>query len=249
MNDAAHRSLFLVALPRSMTSFIYHQVRRALDLREPIWTSDGEILNNDRFALYRGNTFDESEKYLTPSETPGKFGAALEFAEQVVQDHGFAYKDVVNPFVAAAYLRGREHAVLHIDRDPVAVALIMCRVGWFYPGRVARRKKRTIGAVLEGLLRAQRVSASIAPVSVRFDDLLDSEEALRAALQALYPSRPVPPIRYIDGPFTVRRARLLELRQSRGYAELQRLGDEISRELEQDDTAEISPGAGGGAKS
>ena len=41
-------SLFVVSLPRSLSSFLYVAAARAIGLAEPAWTSDGEILNRDR---------------------------------------------------------------------------------------------------------------------------------------------------------------------------------------------------------
>jgi hypothetical protein len=226
--DSDARSLFIVGLPRSMTSFIYHHARRALALREPAWTSDGEILNNDRFALYCGDTFDASEKYLWKDGTPRKFMAAVALAEQAVQTHGFIYKDVVNPFAIAAYLRTQDHPVLHIDRDPVEAAMVMSGMGWFYPARVAKRPDRSVEAVLEGLIRARQALCTVPRVTVRFADLLESEAPLRAALQQLYPNRTIPELRYIDGPFMARRSQLEALRRTPPYAELRGLQDALT---------------------
>lgn len=47
-------SLFVVSLPRSLSTLIYHAVRQSVGLEEPIWTSDGEIMNLDRFRADAG---------------------------------------------------------------------------------------------------------------------------------------------------------------------------------------------------
>src|SRR5581483_3769607 len=93
-------SLFVIALPRTMSSLVYHESRAALDLREPVWTSEGEVLNNDRFVMYGGPTVDSGVKYVTRGKkTRAQFDKIVEFLDQIVAPRGFAYKDVVNPFV------------------------------------------------------------------------------------------------------------------------------------------------------
>ena len=41
-------SLFVVSLPRSLSSLLYVAAARAIGLSQPAWTSDGETLNRDR---------------------------------------------------------------------------------------------------------------------------------------------------------------------------------------------------------
>ena len=52
--DFCPESLFVLSLPRSLSTLLYHAAREAMTLCEPAWTSDGEILNADRYALYQG---------------------------------------------------------------------------------------------------------------------------------------------------------------------------------------------------
>ena len=93
-------SLFVVSLPRSLSSVVYHASRLALGLEEPVWTSDGEILNNDRFALYGGPTHDAGVKYVPPGAAPGLFQQVLAFLDQVARREGFGPQAAFSPRAA-----------------------------------------------------------------------------------------------------------------------------------------------------
>jgi hypothetical protein len=74
--------------------------------------------------------------------------------------------------------------------------------------------------VLRGLLRAERVLDAMPGVSVAFDDLVRDEEALRGALQRLYPDAAIAPLRYQDDAFRRERTQGLRRRDSRAFAKL-----------------------------
>ena len=59
-------SLFVVSLPRSLSTVTYHAARRALGLAEPTWTTDGEILNLRRFAHLEQEGTVEADHRLSP---------------------------------------------------------------------------------------------------------------------------------------------------------------------------------------
>ena len=58
------KTLFIISLPRSLSSLVFEVARLSLDLIEPSWTSHGEIMNNDRYIHYTGKSYDESLKYI-----------------------------------------------------------------------------------------------------------------------------------------------------------------------------------------
>src|SRR5437763_607414 len=66
-------SLFLVSLPRSLSGIIYHAIRRSVRLNAPAWTTDGEVLNLDRFALLPLPHESMGLKFITPALEPKKF--------------------------------------------------------------------------------------------------------------------------------------------------------------------------------
>ena len=98
------QSLFIVSLPRSMSSFIFQVAQHSLGFKQPIWTSDGEILNNDRFATYKGEGYDESVKFTHPERDPDTFAKLTAFLNEATVAQNFIYKDVIQPFVLANWL-------------------------------------------------------------------------------------------------------------------------------------------------
>lgn len=205
------RSLFVVALPRSLSTEVHHQAALALGLHTPRWTSAGEILNGDRLAFLDPRTEGENPKF-TPPEAGYAFEQLTEFLDDTVCPQGRAYKDVTQPFVTAGWLPGRGLAVLHVRREPAEVARAMQRVGWWYPGNAAPPVGEPHERLLRGLARAQAALEAIPAEVVEFSALLESPEPLRAALQRLYPAREIPPLDYIDEGFRLRRRRWYEER-------------------------------------
>jgi hypothetical protein len=124
-------------LPRSLSSLLYHAARRALALREPEWTTDGEVLNVRRFALLVEEGTVEGVKYVERQRDGRRFDQLLGFLDQVTRARGFAYKDVIQPYVVAEWLAGGRARVLHLDRPVPDVAYAMQERGWLYPARWA----------------------------------------------------------------------------------------------------------------
>lgn len=213
------RSLFVIALPRSLSTLVYEQCCAALDLRSPGWTSAGEILNGDRVAISAERPSGENPK-LTPPESRYASERLGEFLDDVVAPTGRAYKDVVQPFVVARWLAGRDLAVLRIRRSLADVAWSMQRAGWWYPEQVATAGEDRLDRLLSGLLRASRALDAVPAEVVELEDLLRSEEPLRAALRRLYPGRDVPPLSYIDDGFRLRSRKMLADRQDPLWLEL-----------------------------
>ncbi|HEX4495777.1 MAG TPA: hypothetical protein VIE43_08930 [Thermoanaerobaculia bacterium] len=213
-------SLFIVALPRTLSTLVHRECCAALDLRSPRWASSGEILNGDRVVISAERPSGENPKF-TPPEARYASEQLDELLDDVVVATGRAYKDVVQPFAVARWLAARDMPILRIRRSLVDIAWSMQRAGWWYPEQAATttggdRRDR----LLAGLLRASRALDALPAEVVEFDDLLASEERLRTALRRLYPGRDVPPLAYADEGFRLRSRRMLAERQDPLWREL-----------------------------
>jgi hypothetical protein len=249
-NPAARPSLFVVALARSLSSVIYHAVRRALELREPEWTTDGEVLNVRRFALLAEEGDVEGIKYVERRRDARRFDRLLGFLGQVARADGFAYKDVIQPFLVAEWLPASGLPVLHLDRPVPDVAYAMLQRGWHYPAEaaaakgvappaapscaatseaptpVARDAEDLQRALVSGLLRARQALAAVPAARVLYDDLIHDEAPLHDALRSLYGGDPPRPA-YLDDAFRRDRDEVLKRRQTDLHRHLSALCREI----------------------
>lgn len=224
------RSLFVVSLPRSLSSIVYLQVRLALGLAEPSWTSDGEILNVDRFALLPGDASVEGLRFLRRDRDRRRFDRLVDFVDQVVQREGFAYKDVVQPFVMAAWLAGSGLATLKIERPVTDIAYAMLLRGWDYPRAAAETDGGSPEqALIGGLLMAQRAFDSIPGPVVRFDELIFDEAPLQEVVGGFDGGDRTRRVAYLDDNFRAVREEVLARRTSERYRRL----DAIRRSLEE----------------
>jgi hypothetical protein len=220
------KSLFLVSLPRSLSSLLFHAVRKALGLAEPCWTSDGEVLNLHRFALMPVEGAIDGVRFLRRQEDPVCFDRLLAFLDQVAVREGFLYKDVVHPFIMAHWLPASGFASLRIERPLADIAWSMIDRGWLYPRAAAVGVGDPERELLAGLVRAQQALASIPAPVVRFDDLIYDEEPLAAALRSLYGEVPHP--RYLDDRFRAMRDEVTARRTTTRYFRLADLAAEIT---------------------
>jgi hypothetical protein len=94
---------------------------------------DGEILNLDRMAAYRGPRVDECAKFTTSELNPDLFAQITDFLSEVTVPEGFIYKDVVQPFVVSAWPGLGRLRAIRIERDIAEVAFSMLHQGWYYP--------------------------------------------------------------------------------------------------------------------
>ena len=192
-------SLFVVALPRSLSTVIYEQAAAALQLRCPLWTTAGEILNGDRVVLAGS---EEGSLKFTPPERSADFTRLKHFLDDVVHPTGVAYKDVVQPFAVSQWLRDKSLPVLYVRRPLADVAWSFERAGWRYPVAAAPELGSERERLLAGLARAARALASLErAVVLDFDAALDDEGALHEALRRLYPQARLQPVRYRDAAF------------------------------------------------
>jgi len=221
--DSSPQSLFLVSLPRSLSTLVYHFVRNAIGLHEPSWTSDGELLNLDRFALFRGPADDCNRKFISPNLEPKLFCAATELLDQLVNPFGHLYKDVVQPFVVAEWAKRRKVRLIRIKRNVADVAYAMLDCGWVYPSRIFPNTKNLDLAMVQGLLQADAALDAVPAECVNFDELIYSEKQLIMALRALYPKRKIASVGFIDEQFERKRQQILERRKSEKHKMLAEL--------------------------
>lgn len=223
------RSLFVVSLPRSLSSLLYQTLRRTLGLAEPVWTSDGEVLNLHRFAHLPDGSEVEGLRFTDPARHPERVDRLVAFLDQTIMREGFLYKDVVQPFVVARWLPGSGVAALRIERPLADVAFAMSERGWLYPRAAADRNGGHEQELAAGLVRAQRALAEIPGPVVRFDELIHDEEPLAAALRSLYGDVPAPS--YLDDGFRAVREEVLRRRETDRWHRLAHIIETVIEEM------------------
>jgi len=174
------RSLFVVSLPRSLSSLLYVAAARSIGLAEPVWTSDGEILNRERVPRRLQSHAPADERFTLLGSSPGVFAAMTAHLEENTERRGHAYKDVVQPFVVAGW-------------DPAQAASVYEVRPW---------------TLVEGLVRADAVIEALPGESVSYDDAIVDPDPLDTALRRLYPEVSFPDAHYIDRRFIRTRKRL-----------------------------------------
>ena len=212
-------SLFVVGLPRSLSTLTFHVARLLLNLKEPIWTTDGEILNVDRFILTPPEFDHAGSKYTLLDQDPHRFAQHLQFLEHCVIDTGFVYKDVVHPYVVAEFLRRRSYPVLFVDRPVVDVAYTMLKREWTYPA-IHLSGVDVAEALILGLISARTELLTVATAVTSFDELIVDENAIGQALKILYPKKSIGNVEYIRPEFQNRSTLLLSERHSTDYRRL-----------------------------
>ena len=221
------KSLFIVSLPRSLSTVVYHVARLALRLEEPIWTSDGEVLNYDRFTLRDEPAHDDGAKYVRQEKEPELFQKLLSFAGDTLKSEGAAYKDVVQPFLLSTFLSDRDFAVLKIKRNLTDVCYSMLKMEWFYPARAAEKSTRLDDAVVEGLIRAEAAIDSIPGETIDYDNFIDNEQTIRNSLITLYPNDKVRGFTFIDDDFRKSTEKILKRRETDLYKEIAQRVDRV----------------------
>jgi hypothetical protein len=202
------RSLFVVSLPRSLSSLLYVAAARAIGLAEPAWTSDGEILNRDRVPRRLQRLAPADERFTLLGSAPEAFQSMRTYLDGAALRQGFAYKDVVQPFVIGGWEGLGEFQVLKVRRDVAEVAYTMLKRKWLYPARAASVFEAHPWALVEGLVRAEAVLDALPGETVEYADAVLDHDPLEAALSRLYPGVPLAPLRYIDRGFARTRRRL-----------------------------------------
>ena len=190
-------SLFIVGLPRSLTSVTYHLARKALGLQQPGWVTDGELLNTHRYLFAPAS---ETSRFITAKEFSTQFNAASSYLTASVQLQNYIYKDATQPFVISDYLTKTEITIIHIKRSVVDVALRMFRQGWLAPDQ----------SLLTTLFHAQQSLIQIPHAfEVDFDQVIFDESVLSEAIGV--------EVSYLTDEFKHKRDSTLDLRDSDEY--------------------------------
>jgi len=233
------RSLFVVSLPRSLSSLLYVAAARAVGLAEPVWTSDGEILNRDRVPRRMQNLGPADERFTLLGSAPDAFASMTTYLDRTALRQGFAYKDVVQPFVIGGWEGLGEFEVLKVRRDLAEVAYTMLKREWLYPARAASVFEAHPWALIEGLVRAEAVLDALPGETVEYADAVLDHGPLEAALGRLYPDAPLAPLRYIDRRFARTRRRLeAERRDSLIFRRIEWIVSAVRERLRYDDPRE-----------
>ncbi|HKD94176.1 MAG TPA: hypothetical protein VKB43_05645 [Gaiellaceae bacterium] len=215
-------SLFVVSLPRSLSSLLYVAAARAIGLAEPTWTSDGEILNRDRVPRRLQSLAPADERFTLLGSAPADFASMTSYLDRAALRQGFAYKDVVQPFVIGGWDGLGDFKVLKVRRSVAEVAYTMLKRRWVYPARAASVFDEHPWALVEGLVRAEAVLDALPGEAVEYADAVLDHGSLELALARLYPDAPLAPAHYIDRSFARTRHRL----------EAERRGSLVFRRLE-----------------
>jgi len=200
-----------------MSTRLYHAIRYALHLNEPTWTTDGEILNVDRFVFLLCRQNDFGRKFTVEKAQPEAFSQMTHFLNQIVQPSGFMYKDVVQPFVMARWLQRHSFPTLIIRRPLADIVYSMTARQWYYPGKIFDDISDKHLAVVKGLASAASVLYALPGRSIDFDELIFDEEVVCRAIRSFYPKMKRRRVQYIDTEFERVRDEILVRRKTRRY--------------------------------
>jgi len=233
------RSLFVVSLPRSLSSLLYVAAARAIGLAQPTGTSDGEILNRDRMPRLHQHLAPASERFTLLGPAPDAFAGLTGYLDRSAVRQGFAYKDVVQPFVIGGWEGLGDFRVLKVRRDLAEVAYTMLKREWLYPAHAASVFDAHPWALVEGLVRAEAVLDALPGETVEYAHAVLGHQPLEAALRRLYPDAPFTPVGYIDRRFARTRGRLeAERRNSLVFRRLEWIVSAVRERLRSDDPRE-----------
>ena len=232
-------SLFVLSLPRSLSSLLYVAAVRAIGLAEPTWTSDGEILNRDRVPRRLQSLAPADERFTLLGSAPDVFARLTRYLDRAALREGFAYKDVVQPFVIGGWEGLDDFKVLKVRRDVAEVAYAMLKRQWLYPAEAASVYDAHPWALVEGLVRADAVLDALPGETVEYADAVLDHSSLELALGRLYPDAPLAPPRYIGRSFARTRQRLeAERRGSLVFRRLEWIVSAVRERLHSDDPRE-----------
>jgi len=232
-------SLFVVSLPRSLSSLLYLAAARAIGLAEPTWTSDGEILNRDRVPRRLQSLAPADERFTLLGTAPDVFAHMTTYLDGAALRRGFAYKDVVQPFVIGGWEGLGDFKVLKVRRNVAEVAYTMLKRQWLYPAQAASVFDEHPWAMIEGLVRAEAVLDALPGETVEYADAVLDHGTLELALRRLYPEAPLAPLCYIGRSFARTRQRLeTERRRSLVFRRLEWIVSAVRERLCSDDPQE-----------
>ena len=232
-------SLFVVSLPRSLSSLLYVAAARAIGLSQPTWTSDGEILNRDRVPRRMQSLAPADERFTLLGAAPDVFAGMTNYLDDAALRRGFAYKDVVQPFVIGGWEGLSDFKVLKVRRNVAEVAYTMLKRQWLYPASAASVFDAHPWALVEGLVRAEAVLDALPGETVDYARAVLDHGPLEVAIGRLYPDARLAPVRYIDRGFARTRRRLeAERRDSLLFRKLEWIVSAVRERLRFDEPRE-----------
>jgi hypothetical protein len=211
-------SLFVLSLPRSLSSHVYRVAAETLRLEQPTWVTDGEILNADRLAWVPSTTRMTRKAARATSPLAGPMRRYLDV---VVRPHGWAYKDVIQPFVTAKWTRDAGLRTLAIRGSVAGSAVALIDREEWWPAEIVRHRDRVV-AMLKGLVLMQdAIESASHAVHVDVRELMADGDSLRQALARLYPEIEVPVLPYAAEPgFVAERARVFARFETPRYQQI-----------------------------
>jgi hypothetical protein len=162
------------------------------------------------------------ERFTLLGAAPDVFANMTSYLDQAALRQGYAYKDVVQPFVIGGWEGLGDFKVLKVRRNVAEVAYTMLKRRWLYPAQAASVFDAHPWALVEGLVRAEAVLEALPGETVDYASAVLDHDPLEAALARLYPEAALAPPRYIDRGFERTRRRL----------EAERHGSLVFRRLE-----------------
>jgi hypothetical protein len=179
------------------------------------------------------------ERFTLLGSAPDAFAGMTSYLDDAALRQGFAYKDVVQPFVIGGWEGLADFNVLKLRRSVAEVAYAMLKRRWLYPAQAASVFDTHPWALVEGLVRAEAVLDALPGETVEYADAVLDHRPLEAALGRLYPDAPVAPLRYIDRGFARTRQRLeAERRDSLVFRRLEWIVSAVRERLRSDDPRE-----------
>jgi hypothetical protein len=232
-------SLFVVSLPRSLSSLLYIAAARAIGLAEPTWTTDGEILNRDRVPRRLHGLAPGDERFTLLNTAPDVFARMTAYLDRAALRRGCAYKDVVQPFVIGGWEGLGDFKVLKVRRNVAEVAYTMLKRQWLYPAQAASVFDAHPWALVEGLVRAEAVLDALPGETIDYADAVLDHSTLERALRCLYPDVQLAPPHYIGRSFARTRQRLeADRRSSLVFRRLEWIVSAVRERLRSDDPRE-----------
>jgi hypothetical protein len=179
------------------------------------------------------------ERFTLLGSAPEAFESMRSYLDHAALRQGFAYKDVVQPFVIGGWEGLGDFKVLKVRRDVAEVAYTMLKRKWLYPAHAASVFDAHPWALVEGLVRAEAVLDALPGETVDYADAVLDHDPLEVALRRLYPDAPVAPLRYIDRGFARTRRRLeAERRDSLVFRRLEGIVAAVRERLRFDEPRE-----------
>ncbi len=224
------RSLFIISLPRSLSTLVFDQACLAINLHAPGWVSSGELLNPDRW--FTGTQIPHGAAKFIPAEKQFQTEQLLSFLSDTVKSKGHCYKDVTQPFATSKWLINQQQklAVIRIERPLTDIAYAMQAQGWRYPANAINNTEYHLDNFLNGLIIARNALRTVPAISVPFDDLIHDETTLATALQKLYPNNAINSIQYITPAFSEHTRQILSRRKHAEWLTLNARLSELENE-------------------